>query len=169
MKEHEQRVLEREQKRNGRSQLTITPQDRTLGGSEEQMVPLSQEQQQDAPRLTLNQLREERIRAREDRLRVQEQWLLERYQKCNGQLTMTPQQDCPRTAREEPLQDLEHRRAQATIPLQDCTAPRAREERVVLAQEHGWRCPIRRGGKHHSAGTNSPSQGGARTGARTPQ
>jgi len=72
MKEQEQRVLEREQKRNRRSQLTITPQDRTLGGSEEQMVPLSQEQQQDAPRLTLNQLREERMRAREDRLRVQE-------------------------------------------------------------------------------------------------
>ena len=54
MKEQEQRVLEREQKRNGRSQLTITPQDRTLGGSEEQMVPLLQEQQQDTPRLTVN-------------------------------------------------------------------------------------------------------------------
>ena len=54
MKEQEQRVLEREQKRNGRSQLTITSQDCTLGGSKEQMVPLSQEQQQDAPRLTVN-------------------------------------------------------------------------------------------------------------------
>ena len=52
-------MLEREQKRNGRSQLTIILQDCTLGGSEEQMVPLSQEQQEDAPRLTLNQLREE--------------------------------------------------------------------------------------------------------------
>ena len=40
MKEQEQCVLEREQKRNGRSQLTITPQDCTLGGSDEQMVPL---------------------------------------------------------------------------------------------------------------------------------
>ena len=140
-------------------------------------MPLLQEQQQDAPRLTLNQLREERLRAREDRLRMQEQWLLERSQKHDGQLTMTPQQELtmtpqqerPRTAREEPLQDLEHRRAQATIPLQDCTAPRAREERVVLAQEHGCRCSIQGGGKDHSIGTNLLSQGGARTGARTPQ
>ena len=109
------------------------------------------------------------MRAREDRLQVQEQWILERYQKRDGQLTMTSQQERPHTAREEPLQDLEHRRAQATIPLQDRTAPRVREERVVLAQEHGCWCPIRRGGKDHYTGTKLLSQGGARTRVRTPQ
>mmetsp|Transcript_36443 Transcript_36443/g.76500 ORF Transcript_36443/g.76500 Transcript_36443/m.76500 type:complete len:790 (-) Transcript_36443:119-2488(-) len=125
LKEQEQREMEREQKRNNNGQVTVTPRDRTLGGGEGRAVPPSQgRQQQDGiPRLTLNERREERMRAREERLKEQEQRLLERDQKRNGQLTVTPQQE----------QD--HRRAQETIAPQDPLAPRAGQEPLVLPQE----------------------------------
>mmetsp|Transcript_7173 Transcript_7173/g.13008 ORF Transcript_7173/g.13008 Transcript_7173/m.13008 type:complete len:854 (+) Transcript_7173:120-2681(+) len=140
LKEQEQRATERERKRNdGRSRSTVAPgRDRTLGGREERAVPPSREQQQreGTPRLTLNQLREERMRAREERLKEQEQRLLEReLTRNNGQLPLTPQQDRARTAREEPLLlTQEHRRAQATAAPQDRTPPGVGRE-PMLAQE----------------------------------